>query len=188
VVVTSGKEVVLELTMQESLSNLKAVVVKAQKRKGQVKNDMALISANSVTVEETQRYAGSFNDPARMVSSFAGVTTNPEGNNDIVVRGNSPKYVQWRLEGVEIPNPNHFGEVGATGGPISALNSNLLANSDFYTGAFAPEYGNVLSGIFDVKFRNGNNEKREYTLGIGALGLEATLEGPFKKVTRALIL
>jgi hypothetical protein len=181
VVVTSGKEVVLQLTMQESLAKLDAVVVKAQKEKGLVKNDMALLSAHSVTVEETQRYAGSFNDPARMVSSFAGVTTNPEGNNDIVVRGNSPKYVQWRLEGVEIPNPNHFGSVGSTGGPISALNSNLLANSDFYTGAFAPEYGNVLSGIFDVKFRNGNNEKREYTIGIGALGLDATLEGPFKK-------
>ncbi len=178
---TSGKEIVLEIQMLESLNEMNAVIVKANKNKGEVSNDMSLISSRSVTVDETQRYAGSFNDPARMVSSFAGVTANPEGNNDIVVRGNSPKYIQWRLEGIEIPNPNHFGDVGGTGGPISALNSNLLANSDFYTGAFSPEYGDVLSGIFDVKFRTGNNEKSEYAFGIGALGIDATLEGPFKK-------
>jgi hypothetical protein len=178
---TSGKEVVLQIAMIEAVRGLDEVVVKAHKEKGTVENDMALVSARQVTVDETQRYAGSFNDPARMVSAFAGVQSNVEGDNDIVVRGNSPKYVQWRLEGVEMPNPNHFGDVGGTGGPISALNSNLLANSDFYTGAFAPEYGNVLSGVFDVKFRKGNDEKREYSLGIGALGVDASLEGPFKK-------
>jgi hypothetical protein len=178
---TSGKEVVLQCALQESVSSLNEVVIKAQKVKGEVENDMALVSARQVTVDETQRYAGSFNDPARMVSSFAGVTGNSEGNNDIVVRGNSPKYIQWKLEGVEMPNPNHFGDVGGTGGPISALNSNLLANSDFFTGAFSPEYGNVLSGVFDVKFRKGNDEKREYSFGIGALGVDASIEGPFKK-------
>jgi hypothetical protein len=178
---TSGKEVVLDIALQESLLLMGEVVVKANKVKGEVENDMALVSARQVTVDETQRYAGSFNDPARMVSSFAGVTGNMEGSNDIVVRGNSPKFIQWKLEGVEMPNPNHFGDLGGTGGPISALNSNLLATSDFYTGAFAPEYGNVLSGVFDVKFRKGNNEKREYSFGIGALGIDASMEGPFKK-------
>ena len=178
---TSGKEVVLQIALKESVMKLNEVVVKAQKVKGEVENEMALVSARQVTVDETQRYAGSFNDPARMVSSFAGVTSNVEGNNDIVVRGNSPKYIQWKLEGVEMPNPNHFGDVGGTGGPISALNSNLLANSDFFTGAFAPEYGNVLSGVFDVKFRKGNDEKKEYSFGIGALGIDASMEGPFKK-------
>jgi hypothetical protein len=182
---TSGKEVVLQIYMQETIQNLNEVIVKAQKVKGEVENEMALVSARQVTVDETQRYAGSFNDPARMVSSFAGVTSNVEGSNDIVVRGNSPKYIQWKLEGVEMPNPNHFGSVGGTGGPISALNSNLLANSDFYTGAFAPEYGNVLSGVFDVKFRKGNDEKREFTFGIGALGIDAAMEGPFKKGSSA---
>jgi hypothetical protein len=179
--VTSGKEVVLETELRESLVQIKEITVKARKNKGEISNEMSLISARGVTVDETQRYAGSFNDPARMVSSFAGVTANPEGTNDIVVRGNSPKYIQWRLEGLEIPNPNHFGDLGSSGGPISALNSNMLGYSEFYTGAFAPEYGDVLSGVFDVKFRNGNNEKREHTFGIGALGLEATVEGPFKK-------
>lgn len=106
---------------------------------------------------------------------------NAEGNNDIVVRGNSPKGILWRLEGVEIPNPNHFAEEGGTGGPINALNSNMLDNSDFLAGAFAPEYGNALSGVFDMKLRNGNNQKREYSVGLSVIGSDLTVEGPFAK-------
>jgi hypothetical protein len=181
ITVGSGKEVVLQVEMQESLVSINEVVVRGKNRKkGDVLNEMALLSARSFTVEESQRYAGSLSDPSRMVSSFAGVTSNPEGNNDIVVRGNSPKGILWRLEGVEIPNPNHFSVEGSTGGPINALNSNMLTNSDFFTGAFSPEYGNVLSGVFDMKLRSGNNEHREYTLGVGALGTDITMEGPFK--------
>ena len=116
-----------------------------------------------------------------MVSSFAGVNGDAQGNNDIVVRGNSPRGILWRLEGTEIPNPNHFANEGATGGPINALNSNMLGNSDFFTGAFAPEYGNALSGVFDMKLRNGNNEKREYSASLSVLGTDFTVEGPIKK-------
>jgi hypothetical protein len=146
---------------------------------------MAIISARAFTVDETKRYAGSLDDPSRMVSAFAGVTSDASGINEIIVRGNSPKGVQWRLEGVEIPNPNHFSHQGSTGGPINALSSNMLGTSDFYTGAFAPEYGNVLSGIFDMKMRTGNNEKHEFTLGMGALGIDVAAEGPFKKGNRS---
>ncbi len=181
VVVGSGKEVVLNVDLQESLHNLDEVEISGTTEKGVVNNEMSLISSRQVTVEETQRFAGSLDDPSRMVSAFAGVTSDPMGNNDIVVRGNSPKGILWRLEGVEIPNPNHFSDESTTGGPINALSSNMLANSDFLTGAFAPEYGNVISGVFDVKMRTGNNEKHEYTLGIGALGADVSAEGPFKK-------
>ena len=90
-----------------------------------------------------------------MVSSFAGVNGDPSGNNDIIVRGNSPKGILWRMEGVEIPNPNHFADEGSAGGPINALNSVMLDNSDFSTGAFAPQYGNALSGVMDMKLRTG---------------------------------
>jgi hypothetical protein len=179
VLVGSGKEVYLNVELSESLTQLEEVVVTANKNKGDALNDMSTVSARSFTVEETKRYAGTFNDPARMVSSFAGVTTNPNGQNDIVVRGNSPKGILWRLEGVEIPNPNHFADEGASGGPINALNSAMLDNSDFLTGAFAPEYGNAYSGVFDMKLRKGNSEKREYSLSAGALGFDGTLEGPF---------
>ena len=114
-----------------------------------------------------------------MVASFAGVSGNAEGNNDIVVRGNSSKGILWKLEGIELPNPNHFANDGATGGPVNALNSNMLANSDFFSGAFAPEYGNALSGVFDMKFKKGNNEHREYTTSASIFGIDFTAEGPF---------
>ncbi len=181
----SAKELVLDVTMQESIQEMEEIVIKANQDKTQSIDEMALISARMFSVEETERYAGSLNDPARMVSSFAGVTSDPAGNNDIVVRGNSPRGIQWRLEGIEIPNPNHFSDEGSTGGPINALNSSMLANSDFYTGAFAPPYGHALSGIFDMKLRQGNNEQREYAITAGVLGLEANLEGPFHKNSHA---
>jgi hypothetical protein len=181
VIISSGKESILKVEMKESLHTFQDVVITGQKQKGEVKNEMALISSRAITVEESKRFSGSFQDPSRMVSSYAGVTGDPSGNNDIVVRGNSPKGILWRLEGVDIPNPNHFAQEGSTGGAISALNSELLANSDFYTGAFEPEYGDVLSGVFDMKLRTGNNEKREYSVGVGVLGTDIAVEGPFKK-------
>ncbi len=178
--VESGKELVLNVDILESVEALKAVEIVAEDKKAEVLNDMVVISARSFSVEETKRYAGAIDDPARMVSAFAGVNGNAEGNNDIVVRGNSPRGILWRLEGVEIPNPNHFAGEGATGGPINALNSAMLGNSDFYTGAFSPEYGNALSGVFDMKLRNGNNENREYSATLSVLGTDLTVEGPFK--------
>lgn len=181
VIVGTGKEVFLNFEMQESLINLSEVEITSSVEKGEINNEMSLISARQVTVEETQRFAGSLDDPSRMVSAFAGVSSDPLGNNDIVVRGNSPKGILWKLEGIDIPNPNHFSDESTTGGPINALSSNMLANSDFFTGAFAPEYGNAISGIFDVRMRTGNNEKPEFTVGIGVLGMDLAAEGPLKK-------
>lgn len=181
VLVSTGKEVILDVELKESLVKIEEVVVKATKNKGEVQNEMSLISSRSFSIEETKRYAGAFQDPSRMVSAYAGVTSDPNGNNDIIVRGNSPKGILWRMEGIEIPNPNHFANEGATGGPINALNSELLSNSDFYTGAFSPEFGDVLSGVFDIKMRSGNNEKREYSIGVGVLGTDILAEGPINK-------
>ena len=181
ILIESGKETVLNLEMLSDLQKVEEVKVSARKDKSESLNKMASVSAKTFSVEETNRYAGSLNDPARMVSGFAGVTGNPEGDNDIVVRGNSPRGILWRLDGIDIPNPNHFANNGATGGPISALNGAMLANSDFFSGAFAPEYGNALSGVFDVNLRKGNNETREYSFSAGIIGIDGTLEGPFKK-------
>jgi CarboxypepD_reg-like domain len=181
IVVNSGKEVVLNLTMRESAVKMDAVVVTVDKNKGEALNDMAILSARSISPEETSRYAGGFNDPSRIVSNFAGVTNTQDGSNDIIVRGNSPKYVQWRLEGEQITNPNHFADQSSAGGSVSTLNNNILATSDFYTGAFTPEYGDALSGVYDVKLRAGNNEKLEAVFGFGLLGTDLTIEGPLKK-------
>lgn len=178
--VSSGKEVVLKIEMREKFVSMKEVEIKAQRQKGEVVNKMATVSARSFTVEETGRFAGSFNDPARMAMSFAGVAPNNTGSNELIIRGNSPQGLLWQLEGVDIPNPNHFSTEAGTGGPISILNNTTLANSDFFTGAFPAEYGNAFSGVFDLHMRNGNSNKHEYTLQVGAMGVEAAAEGPFK--------
>ncbi len=177
----SGKELVLRIEMEEQVITTEEVVVFAKFRKDQPINKMATVSARSFTVEETQRYAGSLGDPSRMAANFAGVVSSNDRRNDIVIRGNSPMGLLWRLEGIEIPNPNHFGAMGTTGGPISMLNNNLLTNSDFFTGAFPAEYGNALAGAFDLRMRTGNNEKHEFVGQIGFNGFELGAEGPFSK-------
>ncbi len=181
IVVNSGKEVVLQLTMQESAQKVGEITIVATQNKGEALNEMALIGARSISPEETNRYAGGFNDPSRILSNFAGISNTQDGSNDIIVRGNSPKYVQWRLEGEQMTTPNHFGDQSAVSGSVSILNNNIMASSDFYTGAFTPEYGDVLSGVYDVRLRTGNNEQYEAVFGFGLLGTEMTVEGPFKK-------
>jgi hypothetical protein len=184
ITVTSGKEVIINAQMEESVAELAELEILAVRR-GEVNNEMATVSARSFNVEETERYAGSRGDPARMASNFAGVQGADDSRNDIVVRGNSPLGVVYRLEGVDIPNPNHFAIAGSMGGPIGVLNNKVLGNSDFFTGAFPAEFGNSTAAVFDLKFRNGNNEKHEFTGQLGFLGTELALEGPFSKNSKA---
>ena len=183
VLLTSGKELVLNIELLESVESLDEVVIIAMTDKTKPLNEMASVSARTFSVEESARYAAASFDPARMAMNYAGVSVGATSDlfNQIVIRGNSPKGLLWRLEGIEIPSPNHFGGLGGGGGAISMLSSSTLSNSDFYTGAFPAEYGNAVSGVFDLKMRNGNNEKREYSFMLGALGLELAAEGPFKK-------
>lgn len=178
----AGKQLILEIPMREAILSTEVVVVTAGKgNKGEALNEMAVVSTRSFSVEETKRYAAGISDPARMISANAGVVSNNgDEDNAIIIRGNSPKGLLWRLEGVEIPNPNHFAGEGASSGGISILSANMLSRSDFYTGAFPADIGNALSGAFDIRLRNGNNEKREYTFQAGVLGMEAAVEGPFK--------
>jgi len=180
IMVISGKESMLTFKLEEKVTNLADVVVNNTHSKERPLNETALISARSFSVEETERFAGSLGDPARMVSNFAGVVVSNDARNDIIIRGNSPSGLLWKIEGVDVPNPNHFGSQGSTGGPVSMLNNNLLANSDFLTGAFPAEYGNALSGVFDLNLRSGNKEKYEFTGQIGFNGFEAAAEGPIK--------
>lgn len=179
--VTTGKENVLTISMEEDLKQAQEVVILAEKEKSLANNSLATISAINMRTSEINRYAGSRSDPSRMASNFAGVAGGGDQRNDIIVRGNSPWGVLWKLEGVDIPNPNHFAFTGNTGGAFSILNNNLLANSDFLTGAFPAEYGNKTAAAFDVKLRKGNNEKREHTAQIGLNGLEFATEGPISK-------
>ncbi|MBI1286273.1 MAG: TonB-dependent receptor [Flavobacteriales bacterium] len=181
----SGKELVLNVEMVEQVLKKDEVVVKASRSKEEVINTMATVSARVFSTEEASRYAGTRNDVSRMATNFAGVRGANDATNDIVIRGNSPTGLLWRLEDIDIPNPNHFGSLGSTGGPVSMLNSNVLANSDFLTGAFPSEYGNGISGVFDLKMRSGNNEKHEFLGQIGFNGVELGAEGPFSRKSGA---
>ena len=179
VLVTAGKETVLNLGLEETVVQMDEVVVSGKVEKGKTNNDMATISARSFNLEEVTRFSGGRNDVARLAGNFAGVSTADDSRNDIVIRGNAPTGVLWRLEGIPIPNPNHFATLGTTGGPVSALNPNLLSTSDFLTSAFPAEYGNALAGVFDIGFRSGNRDNYEFTMQLAAFsGLEAMAEGP----------
>lgn len=180
ITVNSGKEAVLNIAIEEDFKKLNEVVVKATE-KNETINEMSVVSTRSFSVEETRRFAAAVNDPARMATVYAGVVGTDDGNNHISIRGNNPYGLLWRMEGVDIPNPNHFANVASAGGGVSILSAQLLTNSDFSTGAFAPEYGNALSGVFDLKLRKGNNERWENTIQASVLGLDFATEGPFSK-------
>jgi hypothetical protein len=189
VLVTTGKSSQIVVAMRESLINLKELVIMANQDKEKPLNEMASVSARGFTMEETRRYAGGFDDPARLASAFAGVTGNNISDNGVIVRGNAPKGIQWRIEGVESPNPNHFQGADVAGaGFFTLLSTHTMANSDFFTGAFPAEYGNALSGIFDINLRSGNPFARENTFQAGIIGIDFASEGPFKNGGKATYL
>ena len=183
--VSSGKELVLSLKMRESISELGEVVIKPRVNKQLPLNEMAQVGARMFSVEEATRYAGGMADPARTASMFAGVATGG-ATNGISIHGNSPQMLQWRVEGVEVNNPNHFAEITEAGGGVfTSLNGTVLANSDFLTGAMPAEFGNALSGAFDMKMRVGNNTKYEHAIQVGTLGVDFASEGPLGKGSKA---
>lgn len=184
-ILTSGKELLVDVELQEAVVKMEEVEIVGDANSMDATNEMATLSARSFSVEETERYAGSRGDPARMVVNFAGIQGADDSRNDIVIRGNSPLGVVYRLQGADIPNPNHFSIPGSMGGPLSILNNKVLGNSDFFTGAFPAEYGNSVAGVFDIKMRNGNNQKHEFTGQFGFLGTELTAEGPLSKNHRS---
>ncbi len=178
----AGKESYIEIGIEESIEKMKEVVVTAESQKDKAQNELATISARTFSVEEVNRFSGGRSDIGRLAANFAGVSTADDARNDIVIRGNSPTGVLWRLEGIPIPSPNHFSTLGTTGGPVSALNPNMIKNSDFLTSAFPAEYGNAMAGVFDLGFRKGNKDKHEFMAQVGAVsGFEMMAEGPLSK-------
>jgi hypothetical protein len=180
-VLSPAKELVINIEMKESINTLQEVEVTAAKSEMRTNNELVQVSGRTFSIEESQRFAGARQDVSRLASNFAGVRASNDAVNDIVIRGNSPFGLIWRMEGIDIPNPNHFGSFGATGGPVSMLNNNVLANSDFLTAAFPAEYSNGISGVFDLKLRNGNDETHEFLGQVGFNGFELGAEGPINR-------
>jgi hypothetical protein len=184
-VVHSGKETVLAFELEESILDIGEVTIRHRIDKLKPVNDLAVISTIPLSGEDLTYCPGAMNDISRAAVSLPGVASPNDGQNQIVIRGNSPKGLLWRLEGIEVPNMNHFGEIGSSGGGINMLSNNMLGRSDFFTGAFPAEYGNALSGVFDINLRTGNDERHEQTFQIGVIGTEFMAEGPLDRQTGA---
>lgn len=184
ILVTSGKEVILNIPLTEKVNTLKEITLKGRGKRS-INNEMAVVSSTSFNPGDTRRFAGAVGDPSRMITGFAGVVSASDSRNDIVVRGNSPSGLLWQMEGIDIPNPNHYGSLSSTGGPVSILNSNNLGKSDFFTGAFPAQYGNAVASVFDLRMRNGNANKSEFLGEISFTGFEFGAEGPFSKKSKA---
>jgi hypothetical protein len=178
----SGKESVKHIAMELGTEDLNEVVVVAGRP------SLSPLSVQTITAEQTQRYAATFYDPGRLVTAFAGVINQNDQANNIVVRGNSPTSTVWWLEGAEIVNPNHTANAGTVsdrvmpnGGGVNILSAQLLGDSYFFNGNYPTQYGNGLGGILDMRMRKGNEEQREYTAQIGLIGIDLAAEGPFHK-------
>ncbi|MGA0560556.1 carboxypeptidase regulatory-like domain-containing protein [Larkinella sp. VNQ87] len=181
VLVESGKEQVLEVQLQPGVQQLgEATAVGARTDR--------TISAENITIEQVLRFPASYLDPARLATAYAGVVTTNDGTNNISVRGNSPNSLLWRLEGVEIVNPNHQSNAGtigdrptAAGGGVNMLSAQLLGTTRFLTAAFPSDYGNTVGGVMDMSLRPGNNERHEFIAQAGLIGLDLAAEGPLSK-------
>jgi len=181
IIMGSVKEITLVVELSELVHEMETVEITAELSKNKPINSMSIISARQISVEESKRYAGGVDDPAQLVTAFAGVAGSMQGNG-VAIRGNAPKSMLWRMEGVQISNPNHYANITTLGGgAFTALSAQLLANSDFYSGALPAGYGNALSGALDLQMRRGNNERYEGSFKLGTIGIDFASEGPFKK-------
>jgi len=182
IIVNSVKEVFVEIDMLEGGINLSEVVVSAAGNVNNPINELSVVSTRSFTTDETDRIAASVNDPGRLALAYPGVAQGSDDNeNDIIIRGNSSFGMIWRVEGLDILNPNHFARPGSSGGGVTVFSAQLLSRSDFSTGGMPAEYGNALSGAMDVHFRKGNMNEKEHRFKLGVLGIDLATEGPIKQ-------
>ena len=180
--VQSGREVVLDITMQPSKNVLNEVTVLAQNGR---RNASEAAKIATLTDPFT-RYAATFNDPARAITYLPGAATDNDQGNNISVRGNTPNALQWYLEGAEIVNPNHLSNAGtpsdrttANGGGVLILGANMMESATFYKGAMSADKGGALTSIMDLRLRKGNDKKRQTSVSLGLIGTEAGTEGYF---------
>ncbi|MDR2652017.1 MAG: carboxypeptidase-like regulatory domain-containing protein [Prevotellaceae bacterium] len=172
VFVVTGKQRYLSVNMKESLTLLEEIIITPDTR------SYNTISRLQINPAELSHIPGHANDPVRMLTAMPGINNTADERNDLVVRGNSAIGTLWRIEGIEVFNPNHYAFSGVNGGAVSLLNKDILGVSSFYTGAFPAEFGNVFSGVFDANFREGNTNKYEFSADINNMDLNVVAEGP----------
>jgi len=175
VVVAPGRETPLEVRLQDEVRIQENVSVSpsAFEKPLELTNSATLMS-----YEEVRRAPGALADIGRMVQAMPGLGARDDQRNDIVARGGSPSENLTLVDGVEVPNLSHFGGQGASGGPITMLNSQLISDTRFLAGGFPSEYGNRLSSVLDVNLREGSRRKTQFEVDLGMAGAGVVLEGP----------
>ncbi len=180
ILVTNAKKVFMEIPLVEANVELEEVVVKASPFR---KIKESPVSLRRISIEEIEKSPGGNRDISKVIQSFPGVSSTPAQRNDIIVRGGGPSENTFYLDGVEIPNINHFATQGASGGPVGIINADFLREVNLYTGAFPASKGNALSSVIDLRQIDGNKEKLNFRGSIGASDLALTMDGPLGENT-----
>jgi hypothetical protein len=182
VLLIAARELVVNVAITRGETVLEAVEV----RSSTAVDDLP--GLQSLSVEKTLRVPANFFDPVRVVTAYPAVVAANDQSNAIIVRGNSPNGLLWRLNGLNIVNPNHLSNAGtlsdrpaSNGGGVNILSAQMLDRTDFYFGAMPPNYGNALAGVVDMKLRDGSRTSYEYTAQASLIGLDVAAEGPFTK-------
>jgi len=180
--IVSGKEQILEVMLRRSAAQLSEVTISATQPG---RRPLLPLGEIPLTRDQTARFPAMFFDPARLATAYPGVAQMDDGTNILSIRGNSPSAVRWRLEGVDIVNPNHLPNAGtfsdrpaAASGGILMFSAQLLDNSSLLTGPMPAGYGDALGGVMDMNLRRGNNRRHEFTAQAGLVGMDLAAEGP----------
>ncbi len=178
--VTNAKKTYIEIALQEANIEISEVVVKASPFRRQDESPVAL---RRISIAEIEKNPGGNRDISKVIQSFPGVASTPAYRNDVIVRGGGANENKFYLDGVEIPNLNHFTTQGASGGPVGIINVDFIREVNFYSGAFPVNRGNTISSVLDFKQIDGNKEKIKFRGTIGASDLALTLDGPIVENT-----
>jgi hypothetical protein len=178
--VTNAKKSFIEIPVKERKVKLDEVVVKASPFR---KKEESPVSLRRIGIEQIEKNPGGNRDISKVIQSFPGVASTPAFRNDVIVRGGGPSENTFYLDGVEIPNLNHFATQGASGGPVGIINIDFIREVNFYSGAFPANTGNALSSVLDMKQIDGNKEKLIFKGSVGASDLALTLNGPISEKT-----
>ena len=183
--ILSTKDLNISIEMEENLTELAGVTVTASPFRRDLESPVSL---RIIGLQEIEKSPGANRDISRIVQSYPGVAFSPIGyRNDLIVRGGSPSENRFYLDGVEIPNINHFSTQGASGGPVGILNADLIREVNFYTGAFPTDKGNALSSVLDFKLRDGDMERNSLKATLGASEVSLASNGHLGKKTSYLV-
>lgn len=182
--ISSARLATVEIPMQQTDLQIEEVRVTASPFR---KTDESPVSLRTIGIGEIENSPGANRDVSRVIQSFPGVQSTPAFRNDIIIRGGGPSESRFYLDGVEVPNINHFATQGASGGPVGILNADFLREVNYYSGAFPANRGNALSGVLEFFQVDGNQDKLKFRGTVGASELSATLDGPIGEKTTFIV-